>query len=40
MTVEFKYAIVIATVSDWLKSLAPVFRQTTSHLVRAIFPAL
>ena len=25
MTVEFKYAIVIATVSDWLNSLAPFF---------------
>ena len=43
MTRESNYAI--ATVSDWLKNLAPVFQpnekqnQNQSHLVRAIFTA-
>ena len=27
MTVESNYVIAIATLSDWLKRLAPIFRQ-------------
>ena len=43
MTVESNCAIAIATLSDWLKRLAPVFKQwdskpNRSHLVRAISP--
>ena len=30
MTVENNYAIAIATLSDWLKSLAPVFQSMRS----------
>ena len=46
MIVESNYAIVIATLSDWLKGLAPVFstnekqNQNQSHHVHVIFPAL
>ena len=46
MTVESNYVIAIATLSDWLKRLAPIFQtiekqdQNQSHLVRVIFPAL
>ena len=46
MTVESNYVIAIATLSDWLKRLAPVFstnetqNQNQSHRVRVIFPAL
>ena len=45
MIVESNYAIAIATLSDWLKTLAPVFNQwevnqNQSHHVRVIFPAL
>ena len=45
MTVESNYVIVIATLSDWLKSRASFStnekqNQHQSHNVRAIFPAL
>ena len=47
MTVESNYVIAIATLSDWLKRLAPVFQLTNEkqnqnqlQLVRVIFPAL
>ena len=46
MTVESNYVSAIATLSDWLKSLAPVLlanwkhNQNQWHLVRAIFAAL
>ena len=50
MTVESNYVIVIviviATLSNWLKRVAPVFQpmrsknQNQSHHVRVIFPAL
>ena len=47
MTAESNYVIAIATLSDWLKRLAPVFqslnekqKQNQSHHVRVIFPAL
>jgi len=43
MTVESNYVIAIATLSDCLKRLAPVFQpetQNQSHRVRVIFPAL
>jgi len=46
MTVESNYVIAIATLSDWLERLAPVFsanekkNQNQSHHVRVIFPAL
>ena len=46
MTVESNHVIAIATLSDWLKRLAPVFstnenqNQNHSHHVRVIFPAL
>ena len=46
MTVESNYMIAIATLSNWLKRLAPVFqtnetqKQNQSHHVRVIFPAL
>ena len=46
MTVESNNVIAIATLSDWLKRLAPVFstyekqNQNQSHHVHAIFPAL
>jgi len=46
MTVESNYVIAIATLSDWLKRLAPIFStnetqsQNQSHHVRVIFPAL
>ena len=44
MTVESNDEIAIATLSDWLKKLAPVFQpmteQNQSHLARVIFPAL
>ena len=32
MTVENNYAIAIATLSDWLKSLAPVFQPMRSKI--------
>ena len=43
MTVESNYAIAIATLSDWLKRVAPVFQPMTSKTktnrhVRVIFP--
>ena len=43
MTVESNYVIAIATLSDWLKRLAPVFQprrsktKTNRHLVHVIF---
>ena len=46
MTVESNYVIAIATPSDWLKRLPPVFQpmrrknQTQSHHVCMIFSAL
>ena len=44
MTVESNDEIAIATLSDWLKKLAPVFQpmteQNQSHLARVIFLAL
>ena len=47
MTVESNFVIAIATLSDWLKRLAPVFQpmhekqnQNQSHHVLVIFPAL
>ena len=46
MTVESNYVIAIATLSDWLKRLAPGFpnnekqNQNQSRHVRVIFPAL
>ena len=46
MAVESNYVIAIATPSDWLKRLAPVFQprrsktKNQSHHVRVIFPAL
>ena len=42
MTVESNYVIAIATLSDWLKRLAPVFQplRSKSHHVRVIFPLL
>jgi len=46
MAVESNYviAIAIATLSDWLKRLAPVYQpmriKKQSHHLRVIFPAL
>ena len=46
MTVKSNYVIAIATLSDWLKRLAPVFstnekqNQNQSHHVHMIFPGL
>ena len=46
MTVESNYVIAIATPSDWLKRVAPVFQpmrskaKKKSHHVRVNFPAL
>ena len=46
MTVESNSVIANATLSDWLKRLAPVFQpiknqnKNQSHHVRVIFPAL
>ena len=46
MTVESNYVIAIATLSDWLKRVAPGFQtnekqnQNQSHHVGMIFPAL
>ena len=43
MTVESNYVIAIATLSDWLKRLAPVFQPMRSNAVMhvsVIFPAL
>ena len=43
MTAESNYVIAIATRSDWLKRVAPIFKpmrsknKTNSHLVRVIF---
>ena len=38
MNVESKYSIAIAMLSDWLKSLAPVFQPMRSK-TKTIFPA-
>ena len=46
MTVESNYVIVIATLSDWLKRLAPVFQpmrsktKTNRTMYASFFPAL
>ena len=48
MAVKSHYAVAIATLSDWLKNLAPSFQpmrsrsktKSSPHLVRATFPAL
>jgi len=46
MTVVSNCTIAIATLSDWLKNLTPVFstnekqKQNQPHLVCAVFPAL
>ena len=41
MTVESNYVIAIATLSDWLKRVAPEKQnQNQSDHVRVIFPAL
>ena len=47
MTVESYYVIAIATLSDWLKRLAPAFqpmriktKTNRTMYVRVIFPAL
>ena len=37
MTVESNYAIVIATLGDWFKNLAPVYQPLRG---KPIFPAL